>query len=131
MDMERGRLMLPLVIVMVMDTPIDPRAGGGQHLVLGERHPLHNFGLCYWGGATLELGVCHVPGDGVALKQAGVVRTLEGRDLAERELFEKSVGLVCLSEDKLVVNFDVGFAHLSNRQNLLGTEVAGVGKERA
>ena len=49
--------------------------------------------------------------------------------LSERKLLQESLRFVGLSEDELVVDLDAGVAHLGNRQDLLGPEVAGVGEE--
>ena len=55
-----------------------------------------------------------------------VIRTTH---LSERKLLQESLRFVGLSEDEFVVDFDAGVAHLGNRQDLLGPEVAGVGEE--
>ena len=55
-----------------------------------------------------------------------VIRTTH---LSERKLLQESLRFVGLSEDELVVDLDAGVAHLGNRQDLLGPEVAGVGEE--
>merc|ERR1719376_1803216 len=99
---------LDVLLNCMMPMVEDPGACRRQHLVLSEADELSDLSLSQAAVATPQLLVGHVVSDGVALEQAGAVRTLESRNLSKRELFDEGIGLVGLAEDKLVINLDVG-----------------------
>ena len=81
-------------------------------------------------GASTELIVSNVVSDGIGLGQENPIRSFEGRNLAEGELFEEFRGLVGLSEFEVLGEGHLGSAVLGSDERLLSTEVVGVGVER-
>ena len=81
-------------------------------------------------GASTELIVSNVVSDGIGLGQENSIRSLEGRNFSQGELFEKFRGLVGLSELEVLGQAQLSSAVLGSDERLLSTEVVGVGIER-
>ena len=81
-------------------------------------------------GASTELIVSNVVSDGIGLGQENSIRSFEGRNLAEGELFEEFRGLVGLTKHEVLGQAHLGSAVLGSNQSLLSTEVVWVGVER-